>query len=222
MSSFNSQFAQMSSPIVQKMEQRTERPPTPDFERPMTPEYINYLLDTFIPEKLTETSLFIPNLSHDMTEEKLKFIMTDFQFGIVERIDIILGKTQSGSVVKGGFVHFNEMRWYNTSWVNTVREKIQKEGMFKATHNTFGQFTFMYNTKPVAATPLNIHQLADALSVAEIAINKSDELNTKLSDELLQSRKNEENLLLQIKTLTDELNRQKSLNALYIIKPTPV
>ena len=136
-------------------------------------------------------------------------------------MDIILGKTQTGSVIKGGFVHFKEMRWYNTSWVNTVREKIQKDGMFKARHNTFGQFTFMYNTKPVAATPLNIHQLADALSVAEIAINKSNDLNTKLSDELLQSRKNEENLLLQIKTLTDELNRQKSLTAL-LSKPASV
>ena len=153
--------------------------------------------------------------------DKVYIRTSSLNMEIVERIDIILGKTRSGSVIKGGFVHFKEMRWYNTSWVNIVRETIQKEGMFKARHNIFGQFTFMYNTKPVAATPLNIHQLADALSLAEIAINKSNVLNTKLSDELLQSRKNEENLLLQIKTRTDELNRQKSLSVL-LSKSTPI
>jgi hypothetical protein len=200
------------SPAYSSFKQRPVSPP-------MTLDYVEMLLSTFIPEKLTETSLFIPNLAHDMTEEKLKNIMGDFQFGIVERVDIILGKTQTGCVIKGGFVHFKEKRWFSNSWVLSVHAKIQQEGMFKARHNLYGSFTFMFNTKPIAATQLNVHQLADALSVAEIAINESNELNDKLTGELLQSRKNEEELLLRIQSLTEELSRQKSLNALYTIKP---
>ena len=163
------------------------RPPLPLTPQPVFSSYqdnnirMNHqemIRNSFIPDKLEETSLFIPNLPYDTTEESLKMAIDDLHFGHVERIDITVSKTQSGGHVKIGFVHFTEKRWINTGRNNYIRAQMVNGG--KYCDERYPKLTLMYNKTPIPATQLNIHQLADSLKMAEQTIIELMAANEKL------------------------------------------
>ena len=166
------------------------KPPLPPTPRPVISYHENnirmnhqeMLNNSFIPEKLEETSLFIPNLPNDTTEQSLKFAADDFHFGHVERIDIIDSKTQSGARVKIGFVHFTDARWINTGRNNYIRAQLANGGKF--CDERYPHLTIMYNKTPIPATQLNIHQLADALAMAEKNVIETTAANVDLTEKL--------------------------------------
>lgn len=130
-------------------------------------------------------SLYIPNLNYNFkTEADVKHLIQDkLCIGEVKRVDIVTKSTEAGGMRFLAFVHFKS--WYRTKDTEFIRREIATHGAcdvygynteFNFTHSFMDNrgsrayMRFIRNVSPIPETTLNVHQLADSLSVAEKTI----------------------------------------------------
>lgn len=74
-------------------------------------------------------SLCIPRVFNNVTEEQIKKVFIDLNFGQIHKIDIIQKKNIKEETFKCAFIHFT--KWNNNEYVNTQREKLLFEEELK-------------------------------------------------------------------------------------------
>ena len=78
---------------------------------------------------LNYPSLCIPRVFNNVSEEQIKKVFMNLNFGIIQKIDIIQRKNIKEETYKCAFIHF--VKWNNNEYVNKQRIKLLLEEELK-------------------------------------------------------------------------------------------
>lgn len=154
-----------------------------------------------VTSKINFTSIYIPNLPDDLMfkgysvsdENGLKYFFdTEYQLGIIKRIDIATRPTQGGGHVKCAFVHFEQ--WASNTMSLRMRlaagydQKIYGiygpdmvgDSFYRKNNAWHGFIVIKMNKSPIHEVPaleaekMNIHQLVDNYKRLEAKLAEKD------------------------------------------------
>jgi hypothetical protein len=134
---------------------------------------------------IINTSIYIPRMSVDHTEESILFYMSMYQIGSVSHVDFTQINKKPGfgenvdQVVKSAFVHFRTFMRNTNFW-----ETIANEQPYKLQVNPNEYWLCLKNKNPIQRTMMNIHQVVENSRHLEGLIEaqaiKIEELERKL------------------------------------------